>query len=287
MKIWTFSVRADGCVQMRELGNRSITIANILPPLQSHTGMSCTFSEITATCITRAYQRARKRSYSDRNMKFDGCEYSEEVYMPFDIFSYHVVFHGKYEFDCAQQIRIFQDNDDLHHSVTRYMVEHGMFPENALREVLSYLRDFGIKKFAQVGGWISRPGYRGRLAHTVPIVSWAFNRAFAVPFVYAICRIDNGAADLLERMGAFRISGDYRASHYNNSIRVMGFHISEKAKYENRINQAQIFLRDQARLYVGTKVLDDVDVRSILGTRYIPNGGWNGFPQGGPDVRAS
>ena len=277
------SAKPDGIIRMRELQNKSISIANILPSLRSHVGMNFTLSDISAICLTRAYQRTRMRSYCHRGIRLGEGDTYSEVHIPYDLFSYHIILHRKYELDCAQQVRVYQNTADLHYSVTRYMVDHGMLSENALEATLRCIEDAGYDQFAQVGGWISHPGYPFRVASTMPIVCWAFNRIFSIPFVYAICRIDNGAADLLERIGGFRISKDYMAWHYNGLARIMGFSIDEVSRCERRIMLAEEHLRECAKLYIGTTGVHEVDIDCLFDTECIPIGGWDAriFPISG------
>ena len=265
---------------MTGLAGRMVTVGNMFPPRDTHPEITSVVDDLIATCLVRAFQRARNRSYQDRRLLADDSA-ETELHVPYDTFSYHVITHSKHTFSSACQIRVYEsENDQLHYQTTQFMVEKGMMTPAVLEEVRSWLSKVYRGPFAQVSGWLSCPGNPRGDGITLPSLCWAFTRLLVVPVAYAVSRIENGAADFLERMGGFAISGDYNSPYYHGPVRVLGFFPTEELtrRYERWVKQAEQFMRREATLYVGGRTIHQVEQDSLINSESIPIGGYGDQP---------
>ena len=250
-----------------------IALSCLVPTLRDHGEFQSVSSTAVAAGHLRSYQRARRRSFHTRGIKVDPQECWDEIHYPFDPISYHLICHERGMFSCAQQSRFFYRHQfDVHERVLTMMCRHGMLEPSDIPVINSAIDQAGCSPIAQIGGWVARCSAPQRRAAFMPYYSWALNRLFKVRFAYAPCRVDNGAARFLLRMGAFPLSEPTYSSFYGGSVQILGFTNDAKPRHEPLIHEAAERLCDAKSIFLGTHRMEDPRHTHLMSTRVRPGG---------------
>ena len=251
-----------------------ISISTIAPTLPDHGQLQTSLDPVTAAGHTRSYQRARRRSYAERGITQGNSSFWEDAHAPFDAFSYHVIQHCHRMFNHAQQLRFFLKGDPGHDRMLSYQVQKGMVPPEMGDRIRRMIEDDGCERYSQIGGWLNRAGYNARGAAYMPCYAYALNRIFEMQLGYAICRVDNGAAYFLEKMGA-RAQGDTMISdYYGGEVCLMSFRPPDlNPRFAGLVDTAVERLCESSTLYLGSPQPGDLSADQWWRTESIPIGG--------------
>lgn len=265
----------------------SIITTVLHPTLIKNEGVRFTQNQRLAVAGVRAFQRARARSYTSRGLIHPNVLPDWQFALPHDRFSYHLMLSTTTGRFCAGvQVRLFPKSlsvlvERLHHF---YQVEDYVSEEMiaALQACEFYQKEPVV---SEVGGWLALETRSGFNASSIPCLAWAFNRVLDIRFSYAIARVDNGAADFLERMGAWRIyDKDYASNYYQGRVRLLGFKAFDVVrKYESRIARMEEIIRKKALLFCGSQPLAELAPDKWMESAPVPLM----FPQGSLAVAAS
>ena len=108
----------------------------------------------------------------------------------------------------------------------------------------------------------------------MPCYAQALNRVLDMQLGYAICRVDNGAAGFLAKMGAVAESENQVASYYGGEVCLMSFRPSElNPRFTSLVAAAVDRLVDSSKIYLGSMGRVDLSQEKWWRTESIPIGG--------------
>ena len=251
-----------------------ITISALIPTLDHHGALPVIESDAVAEAHLRSYQQSRRRFYAERGIGRPPGGDWDQTHYPFDPVGYHLIGHGHGLLKHAQQIRFFHYGSSFHETVLRRLYRMKMFDEGHGESILQALEEAKPLTYAQVGGWVAGSRDSHKHGAFLPYYCWALNRIFGVSFGYAPCRVENGTARFLIRIGAEPLTVPFYSHFYRGLVQILAFHAYKvAARYESLVRQAEDQLLEHAKLHVGTRRPLKTKLQSLPTSAGISPGG--------------
>ncbi|MEM7387503.1 MAG: hypothetical protein AAF514_21405, partial [Verrucomicrobiota bacterium] len=220
----------------------------MIPTLTDHGPFQPQFDLALAAGHLRSYQRARRRSYAERGLCRVAGSHWDFLHLPYDLVSYNLSASEGRLFSYSQQLRFFEAKGSWHSRILSTMCELGMLEEEDRKEILNIVRNETDGLVSQVGGWLARPGGNTRRAAFLPYYCWALQRLLRVTFSYALCRVENGAADFLVRMGGFPMTSSFFSRYFGGMVQPIGFRYAPAVRHEPLVQAAEEQLVERTKL---------------------------------------